>query len=316
VHLIDDLLEVSRVSRGKVKLNKQRVMLRTAIDTAIETSRPLIEAAHHHFDVTIPGSPLWLEADTTRVAQIISNILNNAAKYTPEGGHIVLTAEPCSDCIEIRVSDTGVGIAPEMLPKVFEMFAQVDHSLQTSRGGLGIGLSLARKLAEMHGGSIKAESDGPGKGSTFRVQLPLAAAPVESPLPTPNEPFLGISYRILVIDDNTDAADMLALLLKAAGHTTRVIYDSPEVLAAAIAFHPDVVFLDIGMPKLNGFDVARQLRQQPELRSTILVALTGWGSEQDRGRSQQAGFDHHLTKPVLPEAIHQLLALVSTRNQL
>jgi signal transduction histidine kinase/ActR/RegA family two-component response regulator len=312
VHLIDDLLEVSRVSRGMVTLNKQRVTLRTVIDTAVETSRPLLEAAQHRFDVTMPGSPLWLEADTTRVAQIIANLLNNAAKYTPKGGHVVLAVEAHDEGVQIRVTDTGIGIAPEMLPKVFDMFAQVEHSLERSGGGLGIGLSLAKRLAVMHGGSITAESEGPGKGSTFKVQLPLAAAPpAESPSPTGNEQTGALCYRILVVDDNADAAEMLAELLKNAGHITRVIHDSREVLGVALQFRPDVVFLDIGMPKMNGFDVAHLLRQQPELSSTVLVALTGWGSEQDRVKSHKAGFDLHLTKPALPEAIHELLALVA-----
>jgi signal transduction histidine kinase/ActR/RegA family two-component response regulator len=311
VRLIDDLLDVSRVSRGKVTLRKERVSLRAIVDSAIETSRPLIETARHRFDVTIPGTPVWLDVDATRIAQVVSNVLNNAAKYTPDGGLIRLVAETSGDSVIVRVSDTGIGIAPEMLPKVFDLFAQLDHSVERAGGGLGIGLSLAKMLAEIHGGSMAAESAGPGQGSTFTIRIPLPAdRAVETAFAASDEAETGAaaSRRVLVVDDNVDAAEMLALLLEDAGHTTHVVVDSRVAVDEAVRFRPDVVFLDIGMPQLSGFDVARLIRLQPAVERAVLVAVTGWGTDDDRQRCRAAGFDHHLTKPVVPNALTDLLA--------
>lgn len=310
VRLIDDLLDVSRVSQGKVTLRRERVSLRDVVDSAIETSRPLLEAGRHRFEVTIPGSPLWLDADATRLAQVLSNVLNNAAKYTPDEGRIRLAAETVGEHVIVSVVDTGVGIACDMLPRVFDLFAQVGDSLERAHGGLGIGLSLAKMLVEMHGGSIRAESDGPGRGSTFIIRLPLA---VDSSVAV-GSTSQGVasraeaSHRVLVVDDNVDGAEMLAMLLEDAGHTASVVFESTKAVAAALAFRPDIVFLDLGMPELDGFDLARQLRQEPSLERTVLVALTGWGGEDDRQRSREAGIDRHLTKPVSPSALADLLA--------
>jgi CheY-like chemotaxis protein/two-component sensor histidine kinase len=307
VRLVDDLLDVSRVSRGKVTLQRELVPLRTVIDSAIETSRPLLDAARHQLGMTVPAEPLWLEADATRVAQIISNIINNSAKYTPEGGEIRLIVERLGDEVAIQVADNGIGIPREMLTKVFDLFAQIGDAVERSQGGLGLGLSLAKKLVELHGGSITAESDGLGRGATFTVRLPLASAPREAPHGE-RSASAAPPQRILVVDDNVDAAEMLAMLLSNDGHTTCVETESSDAVETAIRFRPDAVLLDIGMPHVNGFEVARRMRQRPELASAVLIALTGWGSEEDRERSRQAGFDYHLTKPVLPSAVNELVA--------
>jgi CheY-like chemotaxis protein/two-component sensor histidine kinase len=311
VRLIDDLLDLSRVSRGKIELRRERVELATVLHNAIETSRPLIEAAGHELTVTLPPARVWLEADPTRLAQVVANLLNNAAKYTKEGGHIWLTAEQAGGEAVIRVRDTGVGIPAEMLPRIFEMFAQVGTSLERSQGGLGIGLTLVKSLVEMHQGTVEARSEGPGKGSEFVVRLPVAEEQlgIQPRRPAADGPAApGTARRILVVDDNVDAAESLALLLQLKGHDTRLAHDGHGALEAAQAYRPDVVLLDIGLPGLNGFEVARRFRQLPELRDVFLVALTGWGQEEDRRRGQEAGFDHHLTKPADPAAIEKLLA--------
>ncbi len=308
VHLVDDLLDVSRISRGMVVLKRDRVELRTVIDSAIETSRPLIEAADHHFKVTMPARTVWLDVDLTRVAQIISNLLNNAAKYTPRGGNIELVAESAGDEVLIRVIDSGIGIPAAMLPKIFDLFTQVDGALEHAQGGLGVGLALARRLAEMHDGRIEAESPEGGCGSVFTLRLPAAemhgAAANEAPGLRRSS---GRALRILVVDDNADAADTLALLLEELGHASGVVLEAPAAVEAALAFKPDVVFLDLGMPHLNGFDLAIELRRQAGLAGVALIALSGWGTEEDRSRSRQCGIDHHLTKPVKLDEVSDLL---------
>jgi signal transduction histidine kinase len=313
VNLVDDLLDVSRVSRGKITLKTERVAVSAVIESALETSRPLVERGNHKLTVTAPGQPLWLDADPTRISQVISNIVNNAAKYTPDGGEIRIFAERVAERVEIRVADNGIGIATAMQPRVFELFAQVGDSLDRAQGGLGIGLSLAKKLVELHGGSITVESDGPGRGATFTVQLPLAQAPDESKSRGPGVTGGAPRHRVLIVDDNVDAATMLSMLLDAAGHITHVVNDSTLAVSAARGFRPDVAFLDLGMPQLDGYEVARQLRDHPELARTVLVALTGWGAEEDRERSRAAGFDHHLTKPVPVRAIQEMLAVLGRR---
>jgi len=313
VHLIDDLLDVSRISRGMVTLKRSRVELAAVIDSAVETSRPLINAANHKFMVTVPGNVVWLDADLTRVAQVISNLLNNAAKYTPQGGEIALIAETVGKEVVIRVVDNGIGIPAAMLPKIFELFTQVDRSAARSQGGLGVGLALARQLAEMHDGSIEVESAGSEGGSVFTLRLPMleSAGLGEQVMDAVQAADESRPLRILVVDDNADAAETLAMLLQEFGHEVSVVLEAPVAVAAALEFQPDVAFLDLGMPQLNGFDLARELRRQPALKDLYLTALSGWGTDEDRLKSQNAGFDHHLTKPVMLSKVTETLSHLS-----
>jgi two-component system CheB/CheR fusion protein len=317
VRLVDDLLEVSRVTRGKIELRKERVELAAIVQSALETSRPLIEEAGHDLTVSLPSEPVYLEADPTRLAQVFLNLLNNAAKYTDPGGRIWLTAELAGNEVLVRVRDTGIGIPADMLPRVFDLFTQADRTLERSQGGLGIGLSLVRSLVEMHGGTVAAHSDGPGKGSEFIVRLPLLLPGEQGEWSTVGHgvvagALLGAPRstlgRILVVDDNCDAADSLGLLLEYLGHEVQVAHDGPSALAASRTQRPAVVLLDIGMPGMDGYEVARELRARPELEGLVLIALTGWGQEEDRQRTRAAGFDHHLLKPVDLAAIQGLLA--------
>jgi signal transduction histidine kinase/ActR/RegA family two-component response regulator len=315
VHLIDDLLDVSRISRGMVTLKRARVELSDVIDSAIETSRPLINTANHRFTVTVPGTAVWLNADLTRVAQIISNLLNNAAKYTPQGGQIELVAETVDDEVLIRVTDTGIGIPAAMLPKIFDLFTQVDGAAERSQGGLGVGLALAKRLAEMHEGCIEVESPGAKGGSVFTLRLPIAdtVAADSSAHDAIGANADGRVSRILIVDDNADAAETLAMLMEEFGHSTSIVLESPKALEAALHFKPDVVFLDIGMPHLNGFDLAIQLREQIALKGSYLVALSGWGTDEDRAKSKLAGIDHHLTKPVKLNEVIDILSFAAHR---
>jgi len=318
VHLVNDLLDIARVSSGKLVLQMRRADLREAIATAVETSRPLIDANGHRLEVDVPDLALEVEADPVRISQVVSNLLSNAAKYTPHGGRIVLAAriEEEEKALAISVQDNGIGIATESLGAVFDMFTQVERSLTRSNGGLGIGLSLVRRLVELHGGSVLAASDGVGQGSTFTVRLPLVVATPATPagpdavradaVQPQGQP--GRRLRVLVADDNVDAAQTLAALLEIAGHETRVVHDGVAALAAASQFDPQLVFLDIGMPRLDGYETARRLRATPELEGAMLVALTGWGAEEDRARSRAAGFDRHLLKPALPADVEAVLA--------
>jgi two-component system CheB/CheR fusion protein len=274
----------------------------------VETSRPLLDTRGPALTVSLPPEPLWLEGDLTRLAQVFSNLLNNAAKFTEEGGRVALSAERQGDEVVVRVRDTGIGMTRDMLSRAFELFAQAEGSLGRSRGGLGIGLTLVQRLVEMHGGSVQAFSEGPGKGSEFVVRLPALAgarAPGQGPM-SANGP--AAPRRILVVDDNRDAADSLAVFLSADGHEARTAYDGPEALEAARAYRPEAVLLDIGMPGMDGYEVARRLRQEPGLERALLVALTGYGQESDRRRSREAGIDYHLVKPVEPEELRALLA--------
>lgn len=308
VRLVDDLMDVSRVSRGQMELKPERTTVRTVFDMAIETSLPLIEAARHELSVSLPEQPLYLRADVTRLAQMLSNLINNAAKYTPDGGRIQLSAHTEGPEIVLRVTDSGVGIPGEMLTKIFDLFTQVGRSLDRSQGGLGIGLSLVRRLAEMHGGSVTAESAGPGQGSTFTVHLPLAAdAPDEPEISSPAADSATESRRILVVDDHVDGAETLAMLLRLFGHEAQTVHNGPDALVAVSEFQPDLVFLDIGLPGMNGYEVARTLRRIYETEGPMLVALTGWGSEDDRQRAREAGFDAHLAKPVSPAAVKEIV---------
>ncbi|CDG84856.1 hybrid sensor histidine kinase/response regulator [Janthinobacterium agaricidamnosum] len=309
VHLVNDLLDVARITRGQIELKKQKTDLKSVVSSAVETSLPLIDSSRHQLKVDLDNLPLPLDVDPTRLAQVLGNLLNNAAKYTPPGGQIALSARRDGSSVLIAVSDSGVGIPPESLATVFDMFTQVGQNMGRSQGGLGIGLSLVRRLVELHGGSVSVASPGSGLGSTFTVRLPLAdsACPVAILSTGDSNGVLQRNLRILVVDDNIDAAETLAALLGMMGHAIQVANDGPRALKAAGEFQPDVMFLDIGMPGMSGYDVARALRNNPHMSKTVLVALTGWGAATDRHRSSEAGFDHHLTKPANIDAINQLL---------
>ncbi|WP_437312792.1 GAF domain-containing protein [Sorangium sp. So ce385] len=314
VRMVDDLLDVSRITRGKVELRKERIDLRAVLNSALETSRPLIEAAAHELAVRLPPAPLLLDADPTRLAQVFANLLNNAAKYTPAGGSIRLAAQRDGAAVVVRVADNGVGIPADMLSNVFDMFTQVGRSIDRAQGGLGIGLTLVKRLVELHGGSIHAESDGAGRGSTFTIRLPLAAVEEAAPKRSSAGPATGAptaALRILVVDDSVDGAESLALLLRISGHETRAVHTGPDALTATRELGADVVFLDIGLPGMNGYEVARRLRAEPDLSGLFLVALTGWGTEDDRRQAREAGFDHHLTKPVDAAEVKRLVARVA-----
>jgi PAS domain S-box-containing protein len=314
VRLVDDLLDVSRITRGKIELRKERVCLAAVIESALETSHPLVEAAKHRLSVDLPPDPLAVTGDFTRLAQVVSNLLNNSAKYTPEGGRVWVSAAREGDRAAIRVRDDGTGISADMLPTVFDLFTQVDRTIDRAQGGLGIGLTLVRRLVEMHGGSVEARSDGAGRGSEFVVRLPLASGEAAPEPPPPSTAAGSKVLRVLVVDDNRDSADSLAMLLELLGHETRVANDGPGALRAAEEFGPEVVFLDIGLPGMDGYEVARRLRLDPHRRGLILAAMTGWGQEEDRRRSREAGFDQHLVKPVSPEAIQAVLAAGAARG--
>jgi CheY-like chemotaxis protein len=314
VRLVDDLLDISRITSGKIRLEKVTTHLGSVLDSAVEISRPAIEAGGHTLRVLKPTHDIVLLADPTRLAQAVGNLLNNAAKYTPPGGDIQLRLSQSGEGAVIEVQDNGAGIPGDMLEQVFALFAQVGRTIERSQGGLGIGLSLVRSLVELHGGTVSAASPGPGLGSTFTLRIPCPEA-----TPTPPE-FQGkhiamdssnsssSSRKVLVVDDNVDAAATLAAVLDMLGHQTHMEHSGATVLAAALSFMPDIVLLDIGLPGMNGYDVARQLRAEPRLEACVLVALTGWGSESDRQRAHEAGFDHHLTKPVDFQELEALLA--------
>jgi PAS domain S-box-containing protein len=311
--LIDDLMDVSRISLGKLELKRERVELASVVHGAVETSRPLIEQQRHELTVTVPPDPVVLDGDVTRLAQVFANLLNNAAKYTEPGGRIDLTVDRQGGEVAVSVKDNGIGIPTDKLGSVFEMFAQVQGSLERSQGGLGIGLSLVNRLVEMHDGSIEARSDGSGKGSEFVVRLPVVGGRSHAattggegdrPFPAPN-------LRILIVDDNRDGADSLGVMLRTMGNEISTAYDGQQALDKATEFRPDVVLLDIGLPKLNGYEVCRRIREQPGGTHMVLVAVTGWGQGDDKRRAQEAGFDRHMVKPVDPQALMKMLAGMS-----
>src|SRR5262245_19418383 len=296
--LVDDLLDVSRIMRGKIDLRKEKVELAVIVARAVETARPLIDGSRHRLEVSLPAEPVWLEADLVRLAQAVGNLLCNAAKYTEPDGTISVVASCDAKEVAIRVRDNGIGIAPEVMPRLFQMFMQVAPRATRSQGGLGIGLTLVKSLIEMHGGTVEARSEGLGTGSEFEIRLPLAAAPPQAERPMPRaDADVGLGRKILVVDDNADAAESLAVLLRLRGHEVQVALGGNEALEMADANMPELLFLDIGMPDIDGYEVARRLRSRFNSAMT-LVALTGWGTEQDRRRSRDAGFNHHLTKPV------------------
>ncbi len=315
--LLEDLLDVSRISRGKVELRKERVTLRSIIEAALETSRPVIEAGSHQLTMILPPEPIYLEADPVRLAQVFSNLLNNAAKYTEQNGHIWLSVARQGSTVRVSVKDSGIGIPSEMLPHIFAIFSQAAPALPHAQGGLGIGLSLVKGLVELHGGGIEAHSGGPGRGSEFVVYLPVAeASPVQEPAPPTQdgEQDVGAPCRILVVDDNRDSADTLAMLLQIMGNEVGTAYDGEQAITAAAALRPDVVLLDIGMPKLDGYAAGRRIREQPWGKEMVLIALTGWGQEDDRRRTEEAGFNGHMVKPVDPAELMKLLASLSRRG--
>ncbi len=307
--LIDDLLEVSRITTGRVHLQQERMDMRGIMERAVETVRPLIDRRRHELSVSLPSEPVWLHADTTRMEQVVVNLLNNAAKYTDEGGHIWLTIQQEGDYAVLRVRDSGVGIAPELLPRIFDLFTQASRSLDRSQGGLGIGLSLVKQLVEMHGGTVAAQSAGFGSGSEFVVRLPVLLSVTPMPPPKLTEPAdqPAHRWRVLVVDDNVDSAVSMAMLLRMSGHDVRTAHTGPDAIEAANTYQPDVVLLDIGLPLVNGYEVARRLRANPKLKNVRLVATTGYGLESDIQLSREAGFDSHMVKPVDPKKVQELL---------
>ena len=318
-HLVDDLLDVSRITTGRVQLRQTQVTISDIVTRAVETAQPLIAQRHHTLTVSLPEQPLWLPADAARLEQVVVNLLTNAAKYTDEGGRIGLSVLQEDASAVLRVRDNGIGIAPELLPCIFDLFTQAERSLDRSQGGLGIGLCLVQRLVEMHGGTVSASSV-QGHGSEFVVRLPMTPEFAPPPRPPSSMPPLALLAtgpvvaklcRVLVVDDNLDAAHTLTMLLEFLGHEVRMCYDGPGALAEAVAWQPDVVLLDIGLPGLSGHEVARRIRQHPTLAAMVLVALTGYGQEADRQFSREAGFDHHLTKPVDFGEVEKILTAVA-----
>ncbi|MEX1024390.1 MAG: response regulator [Planctomycetota bacterium] len=315
VHLVDDLLDVGRITHGKLELRRVRTDLTTIVETALEFSRLVVEEAGHALTVSLPSEPVYLDADVTRMAQSFANLLNNAARYTPRGGRIAVQAQRQDESVVVTVSDTGIGIPDEALGSIFDMFSQVDQSLERPTGGLGIGLALVKALIEMHGGTVQAFSAGPNEGSEFVVTLPVA--PESAPLVNARAEVRRSngSQRVLVVDDNRDGANSLTKLLQVLGHEVDTSYDGLDALTVAAQTRPDLVLLDIGMPKMNGHEVCRRLREQPWGRSVTVVALTGWSDEQTRSQATEAGFDGHLTKPVEFAALAEWLERISTDGE-
>lgn len=311
VRLVDDLLDVSRAMRGKIELRQERVDLAAIVMRAVEIAQPLIDAKNHRLEIVIPETSVFLFADPVRLAQSIGNLLTNAAKYTEKSGHIRVSAQEAGNQLILRVSDNGIGIESDMLSNIFDLFVQGDQSTTKSQGGLGVGLTLVRNLIEMHGGTIEAFSAGAGQGSEFVVHLPMLSEATHNPaksdpdlrVPTPPSPM-----RLLVVDDNMDAANSLSTLLTLQGHEVKVVYSGSEALDVVTSFLPHIVLLDIGMPFMDGYEVSRRLRRMPGLESTVLVALTGWGQDDDRRKSAEVGFDHHLMKPLEMSVLQAILA--------
>jgi PAS domain S-box-containing protein len=312
VRLVDDLLDVSRIMQDKIELHKEEVELTVVVGRAIETAQPAIDAQGHQLDVAIPDTPIRVVADIIRLSQVISNLLTNAAKYTDQAGRLWLAVEREQNQAVIRVRDTGIGMPPELLPRVFDLFVQADRSLARSQGGLGIGLTLVKRLVEMHGGTVTALSPGPGQGSEFIIRLPALPEPPGLATGATAEPGYcrppGPRRRILVVDDSVDTAESAAMVLRMAGHEVRVAHDGPSALDTVQTFRPEILLLDIGLPGMSGYEVARRLRAQPEGQTLVLAAMTGYGHEDDRRRSQEAGFDVHLTKPLDPTILEAFVA--------
>ncbi|HEY7314918.1 MAG TPA: ATP-binding protein [Gemmataceae bacterium] len=312
--LVDDLLDISRITTGKVSLRKERGKLHTVVNHAVETVRPLMESRKHQLSVSLPSEAVWLEADPARLTQVLANLLNNAAKYTEPGGHVQLSAEREGSEVIVRFRDTGIGILPEMLPRIFESFVQGDRSIDRTQGGLGIGLTLAKSLVEMHGGKIEAHSPGVGKGSEFIVRLPAVpeVKPLEPEAVEKRQATKTPPLRLLVVDDNPDTVESLAMLLRMYGHDVMTADSGPAGLEAALAHDRNAILLDIGLPSIDGYEVARRIRAHTA--KPVLIAMTGYGQPEDRQKSKEAGFDHHLTKPVDPDRLQDLLAKIGQQR--
>jgi PAS domain S-box-containing protein len=312
--LIDDLLDVSRIRTGKVDLRRTQVALAAVVGHTAEVIGPIFEERGHALAISLPEEAVWLEVDVARLEQVLTNLLNNAAKFTEDGGSIALSADRSGHEVVLRVTDTGVGISPDLLPRIFDLFIQGDRSLDRSRDGLGIGLTLSRRLVELHGGTIEAHSDGLGKGSEFVIRLPIlltgASPDEERSLATAGSAPRG-TLRVLAVDDSEDTAEMMMALLEMDGHEVRTAHSGPAALEAAAIFQPDVVILDIGLPGLDGYQVAQRLRADPALRDVTLIAASGYGQEGDRQRSREAGFDRHLVKPLDPQELRGILAAIA-----
>ena len=301
VRLIDDLLDIARINSNKMELRRARVLLADVVSNAVEAARPAIEAGGHELTVSLPPDPVCLDADLTRLAQVFTNLLTNSAKYTEPGGRIWLTAVRLGAQAVVSIRDTGIGIPAASIPRIFDMFSQLDRNIERATGGLGIGLALVKGLVEMHGGTVSVESEGEGKGSTFTVRLPALgdALPEPSGTPSSTEPVRSQpTRRVLVVDDNRDSADSMAKLLKVLGNEVRTAHDGIEAVNVAEEFRPEVILMDVGMPRLNGYEATRRIRERPWGRSVIIIALTGWGQEGDRVQSRAAGCNGHLVKPV------------------
>lgn len=313
VHLVDDLMDVSRITQGKIELRKEKIELGSILQCAIETVQPLIKQRGHSFSLELPKETIWLEADSARISQIFSNLLSNSVKYTNNGGTIVMSAEPVGQMVEIAIKDNGIGIPPDMLPEIFKMFLQVDASLERSQGGLGIGLTLVKSFVEMHGGTVEARSEGQGKGSEFIVRLPIT----ENLSVTANQNISvggmeGLSsLRVLVVDDNEASAKTMGWMMEFYGHEIKIAHDGPSAIKTALEYRPSIILLDIGLPGMNGYEVCKAMRLEPSLKNAILIAQTGWGQPEHRQRSKEAGFNHHLTKPVDIKTLEKLLKDIS-----
>jgi CheY-like chemotaxis protein/two-component sensor histidine kinase len=307
--MVDDLLDVTRITRGKIQLNRERIDLARLARTTAEDRRPALETAGLRLIVETPQQPVWVHGDPTRLAQVVNNLLDNAMKFTEKGGQVTVavTAEPEQARTSLTVRDTGIGIEPAVLPRLFEVFAQADRSLDRTRGGLGLGLAVVRGLVELHGGMVEAHSAGPGKGAAFTVHLPLEPEPPALTEKSMVAPTSVENHRILIIEDNRDTADSLQRLLELIGHEVRVAYTGTDGVALALDWRPEVILCDIGLPGMNGYEVARALRRDPALSKARMLAITGYGQEEDRRLSHDAGFDFHLTKPVDPEMLLEIL---------
>ena len=312
VRLVDDLLDVSRVMRGKIDLRMEPVELATVVARAVETCQPLIDSQGHMLELSIAPDSMLLEADPVRLAQVVGNLLTNAAKYTNPNGRICVTADRAGDSAVLTVCDNGVGIATELLPHVFDLFVQGQHTASYSQGGLGVGLTLVHRLVEMHHGTVECSSEGIGKGTEITVRLPLAIGAersADAPELQPKKKGIRPSgLKLMVVDDNEDAAVSLAMLLRLQGHDVCVAHDGPSSLEMAATYGPDLVFLDLGMPGMDGYEVARRMRAEPRLKNVVLTAVTGWGQSEDRRRTSEAGFNHHIVKPPEPRTLELLIA--------
>jgi signal transduction histidine kinase len=314
VRLVDDLLDVSRITSGKLAVRKQPVELATVVQNAVDTARPLLEERRHALDLQLPAQPVYLQADAVRLSQVFSNLLNNAAKYSEPNGVVRLSSAVAGSSVRVRIEDDGIGISAASLPRIFEMFAQGDTSPERTQSGLGVGLALAKRLVELHGGTIEAESGGLGKGSAFTVILPVMAALTSERTPTAPPVSKSVQHRILLVDDNVDFATSMSMLLQALGHDVRTASDALEALTIAREHKPEFAFLDLGMPRISGYELARRLRAEPETAGIVLIALSGWGQARDRERSREAGFALHLVKPVELQNIEAVLATLVHGN--